>query len=881
VTVPFASPYKYEDPLHKLRPAQPLSDVILFDAQGQHTGQFDLLASAEDIADATVFREIRGRPFHAQDMHTGRPGDFILDNIVSDIDNEALFGLYGETPAESTQDENAIDEAVQNEPEREQPQQQNSEPQYPEADIEYRNSMSSGIAEPIDLTQEESEPESVNDPQSNIRQDGFESGGDEPEELEHIVENVCEPDLKQGQSESGNDEPEGPIPQAESEQEQELGEDFKQYIDQGGYETDDLEPDHAAPSHEAGDWRKRLSNDRNSTLGPSMPAYTSPYAIAPIQKPYMFQSGSAESSITVPDSPVQRTRLAPSSESLHVQNQMPGLTSQPPRSTANGPSPRNAQLSQPALVPSSFQGPSILAATRAAMTRAQIPMPVIAAAPSHCTLIGPVVIPPPAPAIASLVAPTPALGWAAFVAPTPAAATNPAGFAAAHALIARTPFRSQGKKGPYAIQGQDEGDFLAFILNAFVPQYFRKFHPTQSIPADKRNWYRALPQWEQDRCRRFIQEKVEAELPGDVAAEVKRLREDRPIMAMGGGVSSRMSVAINTGLGSGLNGRGNATVGPLTATRGVKARQSNMSQQGVSGSAAMDLQNVPRARMQDAADLGLRLSPGGGVGAVQEGHTAHQPSRASIVPNVPNKGRYYQQQPYSSDKIFGTFEDSTSNRARPPHHYRSPLPLSPFSDFNLDYSLQPNIGSGYQWQTPYQTMASRSVGPVHRQHSADLLNGEQMTQFGINDGVYRHQEAQRSAVVGESAAGQAKRHGIMYTIPAQNIQSQQFGPQSRYQIQDLSANQRSWVSGFDSSNFASMYDAVTAEVDMNGPDYRRNQGLTEMGGARSTSGFGSDWAGVLHTNSNLRGSKRKSHDDEHDDDVSIDSGARPTKLRRT
>ena len=200
------------------------------------------------------------------------------------------------------------------------------------------------------------------------------------------------------------------------------------------------------------DGLKHLFHNQHPSLGavhfPSEPAHASPFLIAQVQQPQTFQSGSAQDPITLPDSPVLRPSLAPSSHCS--QHQMPGLTPRPPKRISSMSSSHNPQNSQPAPIPGSLPRSRMLTATRTTTTRAPLSTPGNTAAPTIGTSIASFVAPPPVSAVAPFVASARPPAWSAFIAPSPASAANPAGFAAAHALIARTPFRAQGTKGPYA-----------------------------------------------------------------------------------------------------------------------------------------------------------------------------------------------------------------------------------------------------------------------------------------------------------------------------------------------------------------------------------------------------------------------------------------------
>jgi hypothetical protein len=211
------------------------------------------------------------------------------------------------------------------------------------------------------------------------------------------------------------------------------------------------------------------------------------------------------------------------------------------------------------------------------------------------------------------------------------------------------------------MRGPGNGDFLVFLRNGFITRYFRQFHPNRPVPnsfQDKNDWFNALPPRGQNRVRRFIQKKVEAELPKDVAAQVKRLRETRPTIASGGGANSGRRSAITTGFSDhGSTGRGpHATA----ASQGMSRRR-------LGGNATInfdDLQNDPNARMQDLADLDLRLGP-----AVQQGYGPYQPYGTGPVAVTPNTSRDYQQsQSFNDDNDI---DDSIYGEARATKHRRT------------------------------------------------------------------------------------------------------------------------------------------------------------------------------------------------------------------
>jgi hypothetical protein len=795
---------------------------------------------AEDIDYAAIFTEMLGHPFQIPKQDPHRYTARMPDSMLFDADSEApvgLFGGKGDAMIESSW-----------------------------------RSFLSGREGPEDSAQEGSEQELEDNPELDTEQGHFVFGDDEPEQS------------VQRESE-------------EEEREQGLEELSELGVSQSDYESDDDdEPDHSAPRYEAGNGQIRLFHNQHPSLGPvhfpSKPVYASPspYPMAQVQQPQATQSGSAKDPITLADSPILRPSPAPLSH--YSQHRMPGLIPRPPKSIAGMPSSHNPQNSQPAPIPGSLPRSRMLTATRASTNRAPLSTPANTAAPTIGTSIASFVAPPPVSAVAPFVASARPPAWSAFIAPSQASAANPAGFAAAHALIARTPFRAQGTKGPYATQGQDRGDFLAFIRNSFVPHYFRQFYPHRSVPGsfiEKRNWYRALPQWEKSRLRRFIQQKVEAELPSDVVAEVKRLREGAPTILMGDAANSRLIAASDTRLSGALHGMGNATRGGLhlamASTRGVRTRQINGSQQGIGGNTAIDLQNMPQARMQDAADGGLRFGPGAGSGAIQPGYTGYQPSEATTVSNGPNGHRHYQQRPRPSNQSVGVFEKSTASGARPSQHHQTPPSLfhSPFDEINLHSSMQPRVGSGYGQQSPYQAISSNSVRPALRQQPASFLNGGAHTEQTVtNNTMHPPQQTLHSTVVGYYAAGPGHRTSTIYPVPTHNVQSQQLHYQSGHQVQRNSLAQRDWGVDFGNRHLPSGHSVTTANTDAHNRNYRRqNHDHTEILGTRSTNDAGSVWAGVLQTNSGMHGSKRKPYDDNNDDNNLVDNEARPTKHRRT
>jgi hypothetical protein len=108
-----------------------------------------------------------------------------------------------------------------------------------------------------------------------------------------------------------------------------------------------------------------------------------------------------------------------------------------------------------------------------------------------------------------------------------AAAANPAGFEAAHALIARTNFRSIGR-GPYNDRSVRKGGFRSVILTKFLPIYINQIYPAQTVPSDHKSkiqWHNSRTQEEQDVIRLFIQQKIEDELSSVVATQVASLRQ--------------------------------------------------------------------------------------------------------------------------------------------------------------------------------------------------------------------------------------------------------------------------------------------------------------------------------------------------------------------
>lgn len=393
--------------------------------------------------------------------------------------------------------------------------------------------------------------------------------------------------------------------------------------------------DVAAPSHGAGDGQKVLFSDQNPTTGPaffpSKPAYVSPYAI--VQDAQPMESTAGVTSINnqlAPQSAPQAATPTASQPALQAAYQPASRAASHPAPQVAPPKPRHKRMAKH------------LRTSRAAATALGLPTP-----PS----------------------------WAAFIRPSPASAANPAGYAAAHELIARTPFKTQCKR-TIAITGQEKGDFCGVVRNQFINNYLRLVHPNRSVftsHGQKNQWFDTLPPQEQYEVRVFVMQQVEAKLPDDVATEVERLRNVAPRMAVGGGPSLGLSAGPRTGMNGGMNGVGYSMGGlnrPTIGTCGVKDRQV------VGGNAGVNGQNVPEARMQDLGDLGQQSRP------------ANQ------------------------------FENGTANGTVSPYRSESSLFPSPFGDSAPPTSIQPRLGTGYYPnQRPYPRVSNPGVYPYQAQPS--------------------------------------------------------------------------------------------------------------------------------------------------------------------
>jgi hypothetical protein len=202
------------------------------------------------------------------------------------------------------------------------------------------------------------------------------------------------------------------------------------------------------------------------------------------------------------------------------------------------PIPANALVppSHPSALPS-FAAP--------AFQGAALPQPV-ALAPLPIAAVAP----PPIPAATPPFNPRQGRNWRHFILPRfiAAAAANPAGFEAAHALIASTHFRSL-TYGPYNDTTARKGDFRSVVITTFLPQYFQTTYPGQRVPPthkSKIQWHSARIQPEQDAIRLFIQQKLEEGLNPLVTAQVANLRH-------GGGLNAGVLPGPHVGSSSGAS----------------------------------------------------------------------------------------------------------------------------------------------------------------------------------------------------------------------------------------------------------------------------------------------------------------------------------------
>jgi len=255
-----------------------------------------------------------------------------------------------------------------------------------------------------------------------------------------------------------------------------------------------------------------------------------------------------------------------------------------------------------------------------------------------------------------------------------AGSTNAASIAAAHALIAKTPWRSGAKEGPYCKQGPHKNEFLSVVMNAYMNDYLRHTRPGQPLPKNhtqKNAFYTSFQPQEKQAFKQYVQQRVEAQLPEDAKTEVKRLRQGGPTIVSGAATNS-------TG---GLAGSG-------TQDPGVGGRRKEKAQHNLSSNSDADLQGMtggadlqPQFRRRGGAEPGyphrsIAMNPESSQGRrsvpkppLQQSHTSSNMSRLGMSSmespyGSPSAGGYYHQIQNQSagGGMYGIHhQDQTSN----------------------------------------------------------------------------------------------------------------------------------------------------------------------------------------------------------------------------